>query len=201
MSKSKELTNNGYILDPMFLDLESTRLDGSFGHLISSAVVYGSSDTVTAISIGDAKRDVCNLKGMAACRKGFCDRRLSLWTKEKVENADFIVGWNSKLFDIPLLNTRLILHNERPVFPTMHLDLMYTAGWGSARFYSRRLDAVARSLNVPNEKTSLDVVTWRAAGDGNPRAIAEIVKHNKLDVLVTRDCFLHLKPLVKSLHR
>jgi uncharacterized protein YprB with RNaseH-like and TPR domain len=131
------------------------------------------------------------------------DGRLAVAIRKELETSDIIVGWNSILHDIPLVNARLAAANERPIrvgerHGVMHLDLMWYAGGQSMKIGGRKLDTVARFFQCENQKTALDGETWQLAATGDRDAMDQVVEHCEADVLVLRDVFPHLAPGVKK---
>lgn len=130
------------------------------------------------------------------------DGPLVVAIRDELEKADTWVTWNGKLFDVPMLNARLLKAGERPLRADVkHVDLMYYAKGGFLRIGSAKLDNVSKYVNSPNRKTPLDWETWQMASVGDKPAMDLIVEHAIADVLVTRDVFAVLKPHVRIVHR
>jgi uncharacterized protein YprB with RNaseH-like and TPR domain len=131
------------------------------------------------------------------------DAKLSVAVRDEVESADILVGWNSILFDVPLLNARLAAAGERPCkigekHSIMHVDLMYYAGGQSMKIGGRSLNFVSKFFKVEDSKTDLDGDTWQLAAAGDEPAMDSVVEHCEADILVTRDVWPHLVPGVKK---
>lgn len=178
-----------------FFDTESTDLFASWGRILCCSFVDLFSDDVTTVR-GDQKPYVG--------RNKVDDSRLVVAIRNELERSDIVVGWNSILHDIPLLNARLGAAGERPVrlgekHGTFHLDLMWYAGGQSMKIGGRRLATVSKFFNVENEKTPLDGETWQLASVGDVDAMDLVVDHCEADVLVTRDVFPYLAPGVKKI--
>jgi len=129
------------------------------------------------------------------------DRDMAVAIRDYLEGYDIICGWNSKLFDVPVLNGRLARWGERPLRAQMHLDLMYYAGGQFMRIGSKALDSVSKFFDSPNRKTPLSPLIWDRADHGSEEDMDLIVEHNIADVHVTRDVYPHLKPGVRTIHR
>lgn len=179
----------------VLFDTESTDLAASWGRILCASFhELGEGDNVTTFR-GDKKPYRRPAK--------VDDSKLCLAIRERLESADMIVGWNSILHDVPLLNARLRVAGERPLHTPKHLDLMFYAGGVSLKVGGRRLETVAKFFKVPNQKTPLDGDMWQRAGvgdntpDGVP-AMDYIVEHCEADVLVLRDLWPHLYPFVKK---
>jgi len=129
------------------------------------------------------------------------DHDLVVSIRDALEEFDIWVTWNGRLFDVPVLNGRLLFWGERPLKRVMHIDAMYGASGGSTRIGRRSLQSVSEYFDVPNRKTPLNVRTWDLAMSGDERAYAKIAEHGHADVLVTRDVFSHLKPQFQTIQR
>lgn len=176
-----------------FFDTESTALDGSWGRILCASFCSIKDDVVSI------RKDVKPFIG----RNKVDDARLALAIKRELENSDMIVGWNSILHDVPLVNARLRQAGESPIrlgerHGVQHLDLMYYAGGSSLKIGSRRLDNVARFFGLELEKTSLDGEIWQLAAAGDADAMDEVVEHCEIDTELLRQLFPLLAPNVKK---
>lgn len=129
------------------------------------------------------------------------DSKLVIAIRDTLEKANLIVGWNSKMFDVPFLNARLAKAGERPLNVQLHLDLMWYAGGSSMRIGSKKLDNVARYFNMENQKTPITWEDWQRAGAGDKEAMNQVVAHCEADILVLREAYGHLLPYVRNLHK
>lgn len=176
-------------------DIEATDLGANFGRLLCCSFVDLGSDKVETY-----RRDRRPWKS----REPADDRKLAVAIRDRLEQADIVVGWNSILYDQPFVNARLTAYGERPLRltkenGTVHLDLMYYAGGQSMRLPGRRLDTVAKFLHADNEKTPLTPEVWAKAAEGDKHALADVVEHCENDVLVLRDVFPYLARHVKKM--
>ena len=173
-----------------FFDLETTNLNGMMGRILAACSVdqFGIMTTLR----GDKFPTTSEID----------DRLLAVTIRDILEEQDVIVGWNSKLFDVPMLNARLMRWGERPLRKDLkHIDLMYYARGQFMRIGSSKLDNVQKFFRSPNSKTPLDWDTWSLAGAGNKEALDRVVEHCEADCLVLRDVFAHLKQHITIVHR
>ena len=135
------------------------------------------------------------------------DSALVKAVKHEIETYDYVLGWNSILFDVPFLNDRLLFSGQLPIQRMFHTDLMYLARLGKSTMTSSRLDWVARKLNLPVTKTALDINTWKRAEAeamlGFTRAdnYRKIVEHNRRDLLVTERVYQAMKPRIMTIQK
>jgi len=119
----------------------------------------------------------------------------------RLEEFDVLYSWNGKLFDVPVLNSRLLKYGYKPVEAQMHVDLMYKATGSALAIGRKSLENVSKYFAVNNKKTPLDVRIWEAADHGDKEAYNLIIEHCEADVRVLRDVFGKLKQLVHVMHR
>ena len=131
------------------------------------------------------------------------DSGLAEWVRDELERYDINVGWNNFQFDQSFLNARLLRWGKRPVSDRMSIDPMYKARYGryGARIGSSKLDNVSKFFRTSESKTVVDWDIWQLASMGDDKAMDYVVEHCEADVLVLRDVFNHLKPLVRTIHR
>ena len=129
------------------------------------------------------------------------DSKLAEAIRDELERYHMIVGWNSKLFDLPLLNARLAKAGQRPCRPQLHLDCMWYAGGASLRIGSKKLENVQRFFKLKESKTPIEWDQWQAVATGDTKAMNEVVKHCEADVRVLSEAYWHLLPYVANIHR
>lgn len=174
-----------------FFDYETTGLKANFGRTL-------------VFSVADAFGNVTTLRAddpALAGRNRRDDSRLVAASRDLLETYNVLVSWNGKRFDLRYLNGRLVLAGERPLRgDLMHVDLLPISRHYLA-WHSHRLDAVAKTLRLGNQKTELDFDAIEAARDGETWAMDNIVEHCEADVLVLRDVFARYQDLLKVIHR
>lgn len=171
-----------------FWDLETTY--SSQPRLLSGAAVDG----FGTLEVWDQRR-------IAGREDWLNDAEIAVQIRDYLERFDVICGWNSKLFDVPVLNGRLARWGERPLRAQMHLDLMYYAGGQFMRIGSKALASVSQFFDSPHRKTPLSPLIWDRADHGSEEDMDLIVEHNIADVYVTRDVYPHLRQHVRTIHR
>lgn len=129
------------------------------------------------------------------------DGKLCVAIRDELETYNMIVGWNSKLFDVPLLNARLAKVGERPVRIQFHGDMMWYAGGSSMRIGSRKLVNVQKFFKLGEEKTDIEWEQWQAVATGDKKAMKTVIQHCEADVKVLAEAYWRLLPYVSTLHR
>lgn len=150
---------------------------------------------------GFASLEVWDQRRIAGRDDWLNDRDMAVQIRDYLEGFDIIAGWNSKLFDVPVLNGRLARWGERPLRAHMHIDMMYYAGGQFMRIGSKSLESVSKFFKSPHSKTPLSPLLWDRADHGDDEAMDLIIEHNVADVYVTRDVYQHLKAHIRNVHR
>jgi uncharacterized protein YprB with RNaseH-like and TPR domain len=174
----------------LVFDIEATALNASFGHLLCVGYKY----------FGQAKVRVPTIRDFPAKRgekkdAGLCREIHRLVTDE----ADILVSWYGKEYDRKFLNTRMLKAGLPPMPPLSgeHIDLFYTSR-GSFKFHSNRLQGVSETLGCPYSKTPVRADVWESAMDGDAKALAYVVKHCRLDVLILEWVYDKLRAYVRQ---
>lgn len=124
------------------------------------------------------------------------DSLLLLDVNKRMAEADILTGWYSKGYDLPFLNTRMLLTGAPPLPPIPHIDLYFTAR-SNYKLSSNRLAAWQEFLDLEVSKTPLLRKTWRDAGAGDLEALKYVSEHCDKDVLVLRGVYERLKPMIR----
>ena len=100
-----------------------------------------------------------------------------------------------------MLNSRLLVYNKKPLSSKFHLD-MYPVVKRTLRLRSRRLVSVGELFGIGQLKTRLSPKDWVAAAmEGDKKALANIVTHNKNDVILLEEIYKKLFVFVKQVRR
>lgn len=153
-------------------------------HILAWAAKWLGSDTVYYHDQRNAK-DITNDKAIIQ----------PLW--KLMNEADIIVGQNSKRFDVKKINARFIHHNMSPPSSYRQLDTLQMAKKHFA-FSSNKLEYLSDKLCNKYKKlkhtefAGFDL--WKECMAGNPKAWKSMEKYNKYDILSTEELFLKLQP-------
>ena len=129
------------------------------------------------------------------------DRKLVVASRDELEKYNLVIGWNSKLFDLPFLNARLAQYGERPFRPQFHMDPMYYARGSGLRIGSSKLDNVQKFFSLPETKTPITWDDWKRAAMGDKPAMDNVVDHCEQDVKVLSMAYWKLLPMAANIHR
>lgn len=142
-----------------------------------------------------------NKCGYIDCSKDPLDDSLLLakvW--EVLDEADIVVGQNSKHFDIRKINARLIEQGYPPPSPYRQIDTKVEAR-RIAMFTSNRLEWLAAHLADEQKDKHRDFPgfdLWSECLAKNPKAWAVMKKYNQTDVKATEQVYLKLRAWIKG---
>ena len=109
-----------------------------------------------------------------------------------MDEADYIVGWNSKSFDVKHLRSAMIMHELPPPSPHKDIDLMVQAKRNFS-FLSNRMNEVAKNLDQKGKIATGGGDLWRrlrtAKGEELWEARNLMAEYNKRDVELTEELY------------
>jgi RNase_H superfamily len=113
-----------------------------------------------------------------------------------MDEADAIVGWNSKSFDHKHIRREFLEAGMAPPSPTKDIDLMLECR-KYFRFPSYKLDYVAQKLGVGAKVEHSGFELWIKCMAGNEKAWREMKKYQIQDVNLLVDLYEKLLPWLK----
>lgn len=127
------------------------------------------------------------------------DRRLVREIMSLLSQADYVVAHNGDNFDIPILNSRLFLHNEPPLGQVDTIDTLKLAR-RSFKLASNKLDYLASMLGLEGKhETGFEL--WERCYQGDPEALLQMDRYCRNDVRLLERVFERIKPYAKGLPR
>lgn len=123
---------------------------------------------------------------------------------ELINEADFVVGWNSKGFDMKHLMAEFLKYGYKPPAPYRDIDLMLIAR-KNFRLMSNKLDWYAQQLGVGSKVQNGGMALWRElARPESDKSLAKarklMEKYNRADVSLTDDLFKILRPWIHGVN-
>ena len=172
--------------DALFLDTETTGLAGGTGTM--------------AFLIGLGWFEEGHFQVRQILARDFGDEKAALaYLREIASGKKFLVTFNGKAFDVNLLSTRFILNRMPGCLAELpHLDLLHP----SRRILGHRLEncrlatleeeilGVRREGDIPGWEIPQRYFDWLRRRD--PRLLAGIFEHNRLDVISMATLTAHL---------
>lgn len=109
-----------------------------------------------------------------------------------LNDADAVVHFNGKKFDIPTLNREFLLAGLTPPAPFKQIDLLQTCR-RKFKFASNRLDYVSQALGEGAKVEHKGMDLWKGCMAGNPEDWKVMEEYNKHDVRLTERMYDRLR--------
>jgi uncharacterized protein YprB with RNaseH-like and TPR domain len=158
-------------------DLECTSLNAGFGTVLCSGLAPLSATKASEVQvwrIDDFHDD---------SRHWWKDGPLLKQIVKELNQYEYIVGFNTKWYDVAFLDTRLIKWGIQRMLGTIkHVDV-FQFGRKRLRVNNRSQQALITHLQCEHNKTPLTPLIWSKAQFGNVSALNQIEEHNVADVL------------------
>jgi uncharacterized protein len=178
--------------DALFLDTETTGLAGGTGTM--------------AFLIGLGWFEEGHFQVRQILARDFGEEKAALtYLKEIAARKKFLVTFNGKAFDVNLLTTRFIMNRMQSDLAGLpHLDLLHP----SRRILGHRLEncrlvtlesdilGVQREGDIPGWEIPQRYFDWLKRRD--PRLLADIFEHNRLDVISMATLTAHLVEILTA---
>jgi len=114
-----------------------------------------------------------------------------------LDDADVVITYNGKSFDIPTLNKEFVLYGFPPPAPSKHIDL-YQVVKRKFRFASKKLDFVCQALGLGSKTQHKGMELWNGVEDGDPKSQATMEKYNKQDVILLEKLYKRILPWISN---
>jgi len=114
-----------------------------------------------------------------------------------LSEADVVIGYNSKKFDLKHLNREFILAGMEPPAPYQQVDL-YLAVRNQFKFASNKLDHVAQQLSLGGKTQHTGFQLWVDCMAGSEKAWNLMRRYNKQDVVLTEKLYDKLLPWIPN---
>lgn len=114
-----------------------------------------------------------------------------------LDEADIIVTYNGKSFDIPHCNREFALIGLTPPTPFAHVDLYHTVR-SKFKFMSGKLGWVVQVLELGGKMAHEGFDLWKSVLDGDEKARKRMEKYNAQDVRITESLYSELLPWITS---
>jgi uncharacterized protein YprB with RNaseH-like and TPR domain/DNA-directed RNA polymerase subunit RPC12/RpoP len=118
-----------------------------------------------------------------------------LW--ELLNEADAVIHYNGKKFDVPHINREFLLLGINPPSPYRQIDLLETVK-RQFKFPSNKLDYVAQQLGVGKKTEHSGFKLWVGCIEKDPESWAKMQEYNIQDVLLLEKVYYKLRAWVKG---
>lgn len=114
-----------------------------------------------------------------------------------LSQADVVIHYNGKAFDIPTLNKEFVTHGFKPPSPYKQIDLLQIVR-ATFRFPSNKLDYVSQALGLGEKVRHPGFEMWVQCMAKDKQAWAEMEKYNRQDVALLESLYDRLKPWIRT---
>lgn len=167
----------------LVFDIESTNLSADMGYILCISYKWVGEKKVHTIAITDYphfKDDVTN------------DRQVVKDFAKIIEEADAVIAHFGKFFDIPFIQTRLLINGLKPLPPVQLIDT-WKIMKKKLKLHSNRLASGISAFDSSVQKTPLNGKMWTRASAGDRRAIKYVVQHCIADVKALENVYLKIR--------
>lgn len=116
---------------------------------------------------------------------------------ELLDEADAVLTYNGKKFDLPTLNREFLKYGLQPPSPYHHIDL-YQVAKGKFRFASNKMDHLCRELGLRTKVRHEGHELWTKCMDGDEKAWSRMRRYNRGDVLMMEELYEVMKPWIAT---
>lgn len=114
-----------------------------------------------------------------------------------LSEADAVVHYNGKSFDVPTLNKEFLLNKMAPPAPYKQIDLLQVSR-STFRFQSHKLDYVMKILGHGGKVKHEGFQLWVKCMDGDAAAWSRMEEYNKGDVTGLEKVYYDFRPWIKG---
>jgi hypothetical protein len=115
-----------------------------------------------------------------------------------LDEADAVIGWNSRSFDVKHLHREFVLAELAPPAPHVDIDLL-TVARKRFKFASNKLDHVAQQLGIGSKVKHEGFELWLGCMRGDAKAWKKMRLYNIHDVRLTEAMYDRLRPWVRPI--
>ena len=112
-----------------------------------------------------------------------------------LDEADVVVHFNGKKFDVPILNREFLKHRLHPPSPYKQIDL-YRVCKGAFRFESNKLKSILKELGLENKLENEGFQLWVDCMEGKRAAWRKMGEYNRNDVVIMEPLYERLRPWI-----
>jgi hypothetical protein len=114
-----------------------------------------------------------------------------------LDEADAVVHYNGRKFDIPWINREFVLQGMSPPAPYKQIDLLQTVK-ATFRFASNKLDYISKALGLGEKADTGGFELWLGCIKNDAKSWAKMQTYNIQDVLLLEKLYYKLRPWIKG---
>lgn len=125
------------------------------------------------------------------------DLKLCTQIRTLLDQADVVIAQNGDAFDIPKINTRLLVHKLSPPSPYRTIDTLKVAR-STFAFSSNKLNDMGKALDEGEKLAHRGFEMWEKCLVGDRRAWDDMKRYNKQDVELLEKIYLRMRPWIRN---
>lgn len=110
-----------------------------------------------------------------------------------LDEADIVIGWNSKRFDTKKVQSKFLAYGFPPPSPFQQIDVMQEKKKIAAS-NSNALEQTGQEWNLGEKISHQGWPLWMGCAEGDSKAWAKMRRYNIQDVDLTEKTYLYLRP-------
>lgn len=114
-----------------------------------------------------------------------------------LNEADLVVHYNGKKFDMPHINAEFAKADMPPPSPYKQIDL-YSEVRKNFKFFSGKMDFVAKELEIGKKVENAGIQLWIDVDEGKGAARREMREYNKGDVTLLESLYNKILPWIRG---
>jgi hypothetical protein len=114
-----------------------------------------------------------------------------------LDEADVVIGWNSKRFDIKKINSKLIAYGFPPPSPYIQIDVM-TEKKKLTASNSNKLENTGVEWKTGHKLPHQGFKLWTGCSEGDKKSWSLMRRYNIQDVVLTEKNYDYLKPWMQN---
>ena len=123
------------------------------------------------------------------------DTRILKKMWQLLEQADIVITHNGDRFDLPKINTRMLINGLKPTMPYQSIDTC-KALKRKFSFTSNKLDFACMKLGLRRKMDTGGFELWEKVANGNMKALKDMAKYCNNDVLCLEELYLFIRPWI-----
>ena len=112
-----------------------------------------------------------------------------------LDEADVVVTYNGKKFDLPTLNREFVKHGFTPPAPYKQVDLYQVCKY-AFRFESNKMEYITQALKIGAKVRHEGFTLWTSCMRGDKAAWRRMERYNKGDVRLLEQLYKRLLPWI-----
>tara|TARA_R110002020_G_scaffold159106_2_gene342744 strand:+ start:2953 stop:3723 length:771 start_codon:yes stop_codon:yes gene_type:complete len=119
----------------------------------------------------------------------------TMW--DLLDEADVVMHFNGKKFDIPIINREFIKNNYLPPSPYSHIDLLMVVR-RQFKFVSNKLDFVCKELGIGSKVQHKGMDLWWGCLENDKSSWATMKRYNIQDIHLLQPLYEKLLPWIPN---